>query len=56
MNQKESDSADNRQGLSNTRMERLDDLAPETEAQIIGGSFAGQTVRLRIASANNQGK
>jgi hypothetical protein len=56
MNQNEPDKQDDNLRLSNPQIERLDDLALEDEAQITGGSFAGQTVRLRIASTNNQGK
>jgi hypothetical protein len=56
MNRKEADRQSDNLRQSKTQIEKLDDLALEDDAQITGGSFAGQTIRLRIASTNNQGK
>jgi hypothetical protein len=43
--------------LPTRTIEPLDDLAVRDSARVTGGSLAaGQTVRLRIASTNNQGR
>ncbi|HSB26475.1 MAG TPA: hypothetical protein VLE19_01410 [Pyrinomonadaceae bacterium] len=36
--------------------ELLPDLPPTDDVSVAGGELAGQTVRLRIATVNNQGK